>query len=161
MNGVGDLMGGSFFIGATVDEARLAWRVEQLGHRIDRLQRQRTKWASRADELERDLARAEATADRVVALREAAVPDAGVEPPRPMVPGWAVLVLSAALGLCALLVARRRRLPAVPDTVPPELLEEVAAQVPLRQPATSGGRPGIVSASPGRSSSGGSPMTKS
>jgi hypothetical protein len=161
VDGLGDLAGGSLFIGQTVEEARLGWEVERLEFQVDSLKTQRIRLSDRVATLKRELADAESASSEQPALRVIPTPTDLAQSDRPLVPGWAIVLLAAAVAAGAMLVLRRRRLLAIPDTVPPELVEEVVAQVPLRQPATSGGSPGIVRASPGTPSSGGSPVTKS
>jgi hypothetical protein len=162
VDGIGDLVGGSLFIGATRPEARLGWQVERLESRVDSLRQQGARKSDRVAALKRELADARSALSEQPALRVIPVPaDAVGRDARPLVPGWAIVLLAVAVAGGAMLARRRQRLPVIPDTVPPELVDEVIAQVPLRQPATSGGSPGIVRASPGTPSSGGSPVTKS
>lgn len=163
---IGDLYGGSFFIGQTVEEARLAMRVEHLRSEVQRLGRR----ARQAQELERDLRATEEIRDRALAENrrlherigglESALAAERASRPRRVPAPWAAAIIAVSGAVVAVSIVRdRRRRPAVPGTVPPELLKE--AQVPSRHPATSAGSPGIVMASPGSSSSEDSPVTKS
>jgi hypothetical protein len=166
VEGLGDLYGGSFWVGQTEKEARLLARVSWLERRLD-LEARRTRHADtalrRAETELADLQGAEAELaelqeqyhELVGDLRAARAQDEPVEIPEPAArslppAAWAV-------GLAALVVGAfvRRRLgrPAVPDVVPDELVRQVEAQVPERQPMTSLGRPAMSMPAP--------PLTKS
>ena len=126
VDGSGDLDGGSLYIGATLKEAR-------LGYRLAILEKQRAILAKRVAGLQRELADAEEASTPTSQARIIPVPTGSVpEPPRPLVSGWAIAVAAAALLGSALLLRYRRRLPAVPDVVPPELVEEHREAEPIR-----------------------------
>jgi hypothetical protein len=151
VNGMGDLIGGSFFVGETEEEARLMGRIERLEFKVDALAR--TKRELRRTEAA--LAKAQTRYDQLIGTLRAVRPDEEPTAPEPAksagrpASAWAVVV-----GLIVLVAGAwfRRRLgrPAVPDFVPDELIE---AQVPSRQPMTSRGRPAMSMPAP--------PLTKS
>lgn len=135
LSGFGDYVQGWITVLQTPEEARLfalardrKWQVRELSQRVDHLQ-------GKAMGLEHELADAERALGVQARLRQAAgragafdASGAGTSAvsTRPIVPGWAVLVLALAIVAAAVLM-RRRRLPAfeIPDTVPDELVERV------------------------------------
>jgi hypothetical protein len=152
LDGIGDLVGGSFWVAATEEQARLMARIERLERKADALSR--TKRDLR--KAEAALARAQTRYDRLVGLLRAAQSDEApsaakaTEPAERPVPAWAVVVGLAVLAGGAWF-RRRVGQAAVPDFVPDELVRD--AQVPSRQPMTSRGRPAMSMPAP--------PFTKS
>jgi hypothetical protein len=165
LDGIGDLVGGSFWVAATEEQARLLSRIERLEAKVEALPRLKQKLRTvegklleaqedRANLLSRLRAAAVKEASLLSRLRGALVAERpqGLPPERRTASPWAV-----AAGLAALVFGAwiRRRLGkgAVPDVVPEELVREVEAQVPSRQPMTSRGRPAMSMPAP--------PFTKS
>jgi hypothetical protein len=150
VNGMGDLMGGSFFVGENEEQARLMARIERLERKAEAL-----------NLTKRDLRKAEARLTevqerygRLRAARPAEEP-APVERTMPSdrpVSAWAVLAALMVLAGGAWFRKRLERT-AIPDVVPDELVREVEAQVPSRQPMTSRGSPAMSMPAP--------PFTKS
>jgi hypothetical protein len=156
VNGIGDLIGGSFWVADTQEEARLMFRIERLEAKAKGLKR-----------IKHDLRKAEAalaeaedeqalliTNLRVAALQSASASarGEGAVSVRESLPAW----VSGSLVAMALFLGgwyRRRLRQEIPDMVPDELVREVEAQVPSRQPMTSVGRPGMSIPAP--------PLTKS
>jgi hypothetical protein len=156
VNGIGDLIGGSFWVADTQEEAGLMARIDRLEAKAESLKR-----------IKQDLRRTEAALAeaedeqvslinelRVVALQAASASARGEGrvAVRDSLPPW----VSASLILMALFLGgwyRRRLRQEIPDVVPDELVREVEAQVPERQPMTSVGRPVMSIPAP--------PLTKS
>jgi hypothetical protein len=172
VNGIGDLMGGSFFVGDTEQEARLMGRIDRLERKVEALARTKRdlrKAMARAERLEEkaealaqtrdDLQHAEAALaearERYTQLRDRLITLLDAEPPvvesgDGRLSPWAVVV---AVIVLAGGVWYRRRLgsTAIPDFVPDELVQD--AQVPPRQPMTSSGRPAMSMPAPPRTKS--------
>jgi hypothetical protein len=157
VDGVGDLVGGSFWIAASEEQARLLSRIERLEAKAEGLQRVKQKLRKVEGKL---LAAQEDRANllgrlRAAAVEEASAPEGARETtPRSRSSPW----LPAAGMVLVLLVAAWYRLRLapnrIPDRVPEELVKEVLEdQVPSRQPMTSRGRPPMSIPAP--------PLTKS
>lgn len=154
VDGMGDLIGGSLFVGETEEEARLIARIERLEFKVEALARIKRDLRK----TEAALAEAQTQYDQLVGRLRAARPDEAPPSGGTAVPAERPIAPAAwALGLGVLLLGAfiRRRLgrPAVPDVVPDELVRQVEAQVPERQPMTSVGRPVMSIPAP--------PLTKS
>lgn len=137
VNGIGDLLGGSFFVGESQHEARLLGRIERLRSKVAALARTRRHLRK----TEAALAEVRERYDTLVGQLRAVRPDE----PRPMLkrepvdrplPAWAVVaglfVLTAGVWF-----RRRPGRTAIPDFVPDALLRDA-------QPASVGhgmGRP--------------------
>jgi hypothetical protein len=158
VDGLGDLEGTSFWIGETADDARISARLHELDlkreaarRQISRLEEKLTDERVSGDELRAHVQEMEVRLKRLRTALAAERADAVPTQERP-VPPWAVM-----MGVLVLLLGTglRRRLGrlAVPDVVPDELIREVEAQVPSRQPMTSRGRPAMSMPAP--------PLTKS
>jgi hypothetical protein len=136
VEGLGDVYGGSFWIGQTEHEARLAAHVRYLEHKISRfrhaqtqLQRVETRLAEAEDEQALLITRL-----RVAALQAASASarGEGTVSVRETLPPW----VSASLVAMALLPGawyRRHQRQEIPDVVPDDLVREVESQVPSRQ----------------------------
>jgi hypothetical protein len=164
VNGIGDLLGGSFWIADNQEEARLLARIDRLEAKAESLKRIKRDLREAEAELA-DLQGAEAELaevrdhyyELVSDLRAARAQDAPTQVEIPEPTARSLAPAAWALGLAALVVGAfvRRRLGrlAVPDVVPDELVQQVEAQVPERQPMTSVGRPVMSMPAP--------PLTKS
>jgi hypothetical protein len=171
VDGVGDLVGGSFWIAASEEQARLLSRIERLEAKAEGLQRVKQKLRKvegklleaqedRANLLSRLRAAAIEEASLLSQLRAATVENASApDGARNTTPGnrsspW---LPAAAMALLLLVAAwyRLRLAPnRIPDRVPDELVKELLEdQVPSRQPMTSRGRPPMSIPAP--------PLTKS
>jgi hypothetical protein len=127
VDGIGDLLGGSFFVGASRQEARLQGRIERLRFKVEALAR--TKRDLRKTEAA--LAEVRERYDTLVGRLSAAGP--GEAPPmeqtqpadRPM-PAW--VLVAGLVGATAIGWFRRRlgRM-TIPDFVPDKLLREPGA----------------------------------
>ena len=132
-SGFGDYVQGWITVRQTPEEARLfalardrRWQVHQLSQKVGHLQ-------GKAEGLEHELTVAERALGTHLRLQQAAGRAGAFDASglgtsavstRPIVPGWAVLVL--ALAIVAAAVVIRRRGPSafeIPDTVPDELVE--------------------------------------
>ena len=145
VEGLGDLYGGSFWVGQTEAEARLAAQVKHLEYQIDRLRHAQTQLRR----VEARLAEAEdeqallITRLRVAAL-QAASPSARGENAVSVRESLAQWVSASLVAMALLLGAwyRRRQRHEIPDVVPDELVREVEGQVPSRSAMIrSSGRP--------------------
>jgi hypothetical protein len=146
VNGIGDLLGGSFWVADTQDEARLMARIDRLEAKAESLKRIKRDLREAETELgdlqgvESELAELRDHYYGLVSdLRAARAQDgpAQVEIPEPT--ARSLPPAAWALGLAALVVGAfvRRWLgrPAVPDVVPDELVREVRdSRVPSTQP---------------------------
>jgi hypothetical protein len=165
LDGIGDLVGGSFRVAAGEEQARLLSHIERLEAKVEALPRLKQKLRGvegkqleaqedRANLLSRLRAAAVEEASLLSRLRGALAAKRAEAPPpeRRPVPPWAVAAGIAVLAFGAWIRGRLGR-DAVPDVVPEELIREVEAQVPSRQPMTSRGRPAMSMPAP--------PFTKS
>jgi hypothetical protein len=156
VTGLGDLIGGSFFVAQTEEEAGLMSRIERLELKAKALKR------IKHDLRKAEAALAEAEDEQVslinelrVAAFQAASASARGEATasvRETVPPW----VSASLVAMTLLLGawyRRHQRQEIPDVVPDDLVREVEGQVSSRQPMTSLGRPVMSMPAP--------PLTKS
>jgi hypothetical protein len=131
VDGVGDLLGGSFLVGESELEARLMGRIERLRFEVEAL-------AS----TERDLRKTEAAlaevqdrydtlVGRLRAMRpDEASPGEETEPRDRPLPAWAVVAGLVALAAGAWFRRRLGRV-AIPDFVPEELLAARQASTPI------------------------------
>jgi hypothetical protein len=156
VNGIGDLIGGSFWVADTQEEARLMARIDRLEAKAKSLKR-----------IKHDLRRTEAALAeaedeqvslinelRVAALQTASASarGEGTVSVRETLPPW---VSPSLVAMTLLLGAwyRRHQRQEIPDVVPDDLVREVKTQVLSRQPMTSVGRPAMSIPAP--------PLTKS
>jgi hypothetical protein len=158
VDGLGDLEGTSFWIGETADDARVAARLHELTlkrdvarRQISRLEERLTDEHASGDALRAHVQELEAHITRLQAALATERAEAAPAEERP-VPPWAVVIGMTVLLLGAWLRKRLGR-QAVPDVVPDELVREVEAQVPSRQPMTSVGSPGMSIPAPPRTKS--------
>lgn len=172
VTGLGDLIGGSFLVADTQEDAQLMARIDRLEAKVGALARTRRdlrRAMARVERLEEkaealaqardDLRHAEAAVaearERYIQIRDRLVIVQALEPPatepadRRLSP-WALAAGFAALSM-GIWFRRRLGRPAIPDFIPDVLVEE--AQVPSRQPMTSVGRPVMSIPAP--------PLTKS
>jgi hypothetical protein len=148
VNGIGDLLGGSFFIAQTEEQARLLDRIERLERKaqlVSRLKRDLREAEAELADLqgaEAELAELrehyfELVSDLRAARAQDAPPPVEIPEPRtrPLAPGAWVLGLAALV--IGMFVRRRLGRPAIPDVVPDELVREVRdSQVPSRAAIT-------------------------
>jgi hypothetical protein len=137
VNGIGDLIGGSFWVADTQEEARLMARIDRLEAKAESLKRikhdlRRTEAALAEAEDEQALL---ITRLRVAALQAASASarGEGTVSVRETLPPW----VSASLVAMALLLGawyRRHQRQEIPDVVPDDLVREVKTQVLSRQP---------------------------
>jgi hypothetical protein len=155
VNGIGDLIGGSFWVADTQKEARLMARIDRLEAKAKGLKR------IKHDLRRTEAALAEAEDEQVSLINElrvaalqaasAAARGEGRASVRESLPPW----VTASLVAVALFIGawyRRSSGRKVPDVVPDELVRQFG-QVPSRQPMTSVGRPVMSIPAP--------PLTKS
>jgi hypothetical protein len=155
VNGIGDLIGGSFWVADTQEEARLMARIDRLEAKAKGLKR------IKHDLRRTEAALAEAEDEQVSLINElrvaalqaasAAARGEGRASVRESLPPW----VTASLVAVALFIGawyRRSSGRKVPDVVPDELVRQFG-QVPSRQPMTSVGRPVMSIPAP--------PLTKS
>jgi hypothetical protein len=148
VDGIGDLLGGSFFVGESEQEARLMGRIERLRIKVEALAPTKRDLRKTEAALAQVQERYDTLVGRLRAMRpDESSPREETEPADRPVPAWAVVA-----GLIVLTGGAwfRRRLgrTAIPDFVPDELLRD--AHSPPRLPMTSLGRPAISMPAPPR-----------
>lgn len=130
VDGIGDLLGGSFFVGESEREARLMGRIERLRLKVEALAR--TKRGLRKTEAA--LAEVRQRYDTLVGRLRAGRPDEAppleqTQPAERPMPAW-VLVAGLVVATAGVWFRRRLGRTAIPDFVPDELVRD--ALVPPR-----------------------------
>jgi hypothetical protein len=137
-SGFGEYVQGWVTVMQTPDEARLLavarerkWKGRELAQKVKHLQGEvdaiGAEVVAAGTELRERALEARATQTKISALE---ADSTASRTDRPLVPGWALVVLAAAVVAAAIIVRRRRSgLYVVPDTVPDDLVERERAGV--------------------------------